>query len=103
LPGYPGLGVPGLDIETAQAVNQLPRDLADRYLASTPIAVDETIKQGRRRSGKRHFKVQGQDIVVDSGHRHSATMRTKKEHLVNRGRREADMTAQRRSQSAARR
>lgn len=66
------------DIETAQPIDQRPRNLANRDMTPPVVAIGQPIDQRRRRGGEGHFEVQGKRIVVDSGH--SAIRRTKTEH-----------------------
>lgn len=56
------------NIEAAQPVSELPRDLADRHMAPAPIPVGKAVEQGRRGGGERHFEVEREGIVIDSVH-----------------------------------
>lgn len=66
-----------LNIETAQTFEQLSGDLANRCMAPTPIRIAEAIEQGGRGSSQRNFEMQGEGVVIDSGHE---TIRTNMEH-----------------------
>src|SRR3546814_7345382 len=56
------------NVEAAQPVDQLPRDLADREVAPVSVGIGKTIEQRRHSGGERHFEVQRERIVIDSGH-----------------------------------
>lgn len=66
-----------LNLETAQSFDQLPGDLANGCMASTSIRIAETIEQGGRGGREGHFEMQGEGIIIDSGHE---TIRTNMEH-----------------------
>lgn len=71
------------NVETPQPFDQLPSELGDSRMAPTPIGIDQVVEQRRCDGGKRHFEVQGEGIVIDSGH---GDIRTKTEHGVNTAR-----------------
>lgn len=63
-----------------QPVDELARNLADRQVPPAPVTIRKTIKQGRCGGGERHFGVEGEHIVIESGHDHIGT---NMEHIVN--------------------
>ena len=65
------------DAEAAQPLGELPRDLTDRGMAPPPIGIGEAVEEGRGGGGERHFQMDGEDIVSESGH---LSIRTKWKH-----------------------
>lgn len=56
------------NIETAQPLDQMPRDLAHGSVPASPIGVGKPIEQGRGGGGERYLQMDGEDVVGDSEH-----------------------------------
>src|SRR3546814_16492222 len=54
------------NVEAAQPVDQLPRDLADREVAPVSVGIGKTIEQRRHSGGERHFEEIGRASCRES-------------------------------------
>lgn len=64
----PAIGLLGADVEAAQALSQVPRDIGGRRLPPTPIRGGKAIQQRRSCAGESDFQMEREGVVVDSGH-----------------------------------
>jgi hypothetical protein len=67
--GHSPIVLIGSNIEAAQPIDKMSRDLADRGMAPPPVRIGEAIEQDGRGAGKGDFEVHGQGVIIDSaGH-----------------------------------
>lgn len=56
------------DVETAQPLGKMARDIRDGFPATMAVRVGEIVQQSRRGNGQRDLQMERQGIFIESGH-----------------------------------